>query len=120
MKKFMAITKALADENRVRILLALVKQDLCVCQITELLKLAPSTVSKHLSILSQAGLIKGRKIGKWVHYKLVGNKAPAEVRGVLNWIQSTLCKDPLAIKDSKILEKILKIPPEELCKEKCC
>ncbi len=51
---FMSITKALADENRVRMLLALQKQELCVCQIIELVKLAPSTVSKHMSILRAA------------------------------------------------------------------
>jgi ArsR family transcriptional regulator len=55
MREFMNITKALADENRVRTLLALRKGELCVCQTTEL-GLAPSTVSKHLSILYQAGL----------------------------------------------------------------
>ncbi len=54
MHSFMAITKALADENRIRILLALDGRELCVCQIIELLGLAPSTVSKHMSVLSQA------------------------------------------------------------------
>ena len=63
MREFMAITRALADPNRVRILLALRRGELCVCQITELFGLAPSTVSKHLSILHHAGLIQSRKIG---------------------------------------------------------
>ena len=63
MREFMSITKALADPNRVRILLALRRGELCVCQITELFGLAPSTVSKHLSILHHAGLIQSRKIG---------------------------------------------------------
>ena len=57
MREFMAITKALSDPNRVRILLALRRGELCVCQITELFGFAPSTVSKHLSILHHAGLI---------------------------------------------------------------
>jgi DNA-binding transcriptional ArsR family regulator len=47
-REFMALTKALADENRIRIFLALKDQELCVCQITELMGLAPSTTSKHL------------------------------------------------------------------------
>ena len=55
MRDFMAITKALSDPNRVRILLALRDGELCVCQITELFGFAPSTVSKHLSILHGAG-----------------------------------------------------------------
>ena len=59
MLEFMNITKALADENRVRILLALHGRDeLCVCQLIDLLQLAPSTVSKHLFILRNARLIK--------------------------------------------------------------
>ena len=61
MREFMTITKALADDKRVRTLLALRKDELCVCQITALLGLAVSTVSKHLSILYQAGLVESRK-----------------------------------------------------------
>jgi ArsR family transcriptional regulator len=61
MREFVNITKALSDSNRVRTLLALRKGELCVCQITELFGLAPSTISKHLSILAQAGLVESRK-----------------------------------------------------------
>ena len=61
MREFMSITRALADPNRVRMLLALQRGELCVCQITELFGLAFSTVSKHLSILQHAGLIQSRK-----------------------------------------------------------
>ena len=69
MLDFMAIAKALADENRVRLLLALQKQELCVCQLIELMGLAPSTVSKHMSILKQARLVEARKQGRWVYYR---------------------------------------------------
>ena len=51
MKEFLAITKALSDENRVRALMALTGGELCVCQVIELLGLTPSTVSKHLAAL---------------------------------------------------------------------
>ena len=51
MRDLMAVIKALADENRVRILMTLGPKELCVCQIVELLGLAPSTVSKHMAIL---------------------------------------------------------------------
>ena len=60
MRDFMAITKALSDPGRVRILLALRRRELCVCQIAELFGFAPSTMSKHLSILHHAGLIQSR------------------------------------------------------------
>ena len=69
MLDFMAIAKSLADENRVRLLLALQKQELCVCQLIELIGLAPSTVSKHMSILKQAHLVETRKEGRWVYYR---------------------------------------------------
>ena len=72
MLDFMAIAKALADENRVRLLLALQKQELCVCQLIELIGLAPSTVSKHMSILRQARLVEARKEGRWVYYRPAG------------------------------------------------
>ena len=57
-KEFLNITKALADENRLRMLMALVGGELCVCQITELMGLALSTVSKHLSVLYQAAKVR--------------------------------------------------------------
>ena len=77
MREFMSITKALADENRVRMLLALRDGELCVCQITELFGLAPSTISKHLSILYQAGLVESRKEGRWIYYSPAGQGSPA-------------------------------------------
>jgi len=64
MKELVSIAKALADDNRIRILLALSGGELCVCQLTELLSLAPSTVSKHVAILRQAGLVDLRKEGR--------------------------------------------------------
>ena len=77
MRQFMAMTKALADEKRVRVLLALQGGELCVCQITELFGLAASTISKHLSILYQAGLVNSRKDGRWIYYSLAAKGASA-------------------------------------------
>ena len=68
MFEFMTVIKALADGNRVRILSVLAGRELCVCQIIEMLGLAPSTVSKHLSILRQARLVDDRKEGRWMYY----------------------------------------------------
>ena len=73
MRDFMAISKALADEQRVRVLLALQRGELCVCQVVELLGLATSTVSKHMSILKQARLVESRKEGRWMYYRLAGD-----------------------------------------------
>ena len=116
MREFMNITKALADENRVRVLLALRKGELCVCQITELLGLAPSTVSRHLSILFQSGLVESRKDGRWIYYQLPGKKAPVVVREALDWVEKALANNLHVLEDSQQLKKILKQDPADLCK----
>ncbi len=70
MKQALQVFGALSDENRVRMLFALRHGELCVCQLIELMGLSPSTVSKHLSILRDAGLLDSRKEGRWVYYRL--------------------------------------------------
>ena len=93
MFEFLNITKALAEENRLRILLALEHQELCVCQLIELLKLAPSTVSKHVSILRQARLVTGRKDGRWIFYQLAGDGSPVEVKEAIDCAISLFLRD---------------------------
>ena len=88
---FMNITKALSDENRVRILMALRTHSFCVCEITAFLDLSPSTTSKHLSVLKQARLIEGRKDGKWVYYKLASSpQSYAMAREAILWIEKSI------------------------------
>jgi DNA-binding transcriptional ArsR family regulator len=119
MRDFMAVTKALSDPNRVRILLALRRGELCVCQITELFGFAPSTVSKHLSVLHHAGLILSRKSERWVYYRLPDKAAPATVREALAWVHKSLAKTEAAAADAKKLKKILKTDPATLCRRQC-
>ena len=114
---FLNITKALAEENRLRILLALEHQELCVCQLIELLKLAPSTVSKHVSILRQARLVNGRKDGRWIFYMLAGDGSPIEVKEAIAWVTKSLSQNERIQQDRKSLEKILKIDREVLCSQ---
>jgi ArsR family transcriptional regulator len=113
---FMAITRALSDQNRVRTLLALNGRELCVCQIIELLELAPSTVSKHMSILANARLVEGRQEGRWRYYRLAGNDAPDEAREAIAWTFRSLSNTPQIRQDAERIEEILKIDPEVLCK----
>lgn len=115
MFEFLNITKALAEENRLRILLALDGQELCVCQIIELLELAPSTVSKHMSVLRQARLVDGRKEGRWMYYRLVDESAPVVVTEALGWVKTSLAKNERIREDTKRLKGILKIDREALC-----
>ena len=115
----MAITKALADENRVRVLLALQGGELCVCQITELFGLAASTISKHLSILYQAGLVDSRKDGRWMYYSLAAKGASTPAREAVRWVARSLGEDPRTVEDAASLKKILAMDPVELCRRQC-
>ncbi|MDA8130812.1 MAG: metalloregulator ArsR/SmtB family transcription factor [Elusimicrobia bacterium] len=89
MQDILRITKAAADETRLKILKLLKRGELCVCHVTEGLKLAPSTVSKHLSILEAAGLIETRKLGRWVHCRLPASPK-GESRAALSWLLPAL------------------------------
>jgi DNA-binding transcriptional ArsR family regulator len=121
MREFMNITKALSDANRVRILLALQPGELCVCQITELFDFAASTVSKHLSVLRNAGLILSRKTERWVYYRLPDKTAPAPVREAQEWIRRSVASSEEALADAKKLKKILATDLAEICRrQRCC
>jgi DNA-binding transcriptional ArsR family regulator len=111
-----AIAQALSDGNRVRILAALRKRELCVCQITELLGLAPSTVSKHLMLLRHAGLVESRKQGRWIHYTRPGRSAEKPISAALQWIDVSLARDARLRADRLRLDEILRIPVEALCR----
>jgi DNA-binding transcriptional ArsR family regulator len=111
----MSITKALADENRVRILAALKGRELCVCQIIDLLQLAPSTVSKHLSILRQARLLEARKNGRWMYYRLNEKNPPAAVSEALAWVIVSVGNEALIQDDARRLREILSVPVEDRC-----
>jgi DNA-binding transcriptional ArsR family regulator len=118
-REFMNISKALADANRVRLLLSLRGRELCACQITELFGLAPSTMSKHLSILYQAGLVDSRKHGRWVHYSLPGKDAPVAVRKAIEWVCDSLAENEQIADDAGQLKHLLKVDPSELCRRQC-
>jgi DNA-binding transcriptional ArsR family regulator len=119
MNEFMAVTKALSDPSRVRILLVLRRGELCVCQITELFGLAPSTISKHLSILQHAGLILSRKTERWVYYRLPDKSASVVVREALDWVKKSLAKSDEVVTDTRRLGKIMKMDLKEICRRQC-
>ena len=115
MLAFMNITKALADGNRVRILAALKGREMCVCQIIDLLQLAPSTVSKHLSILRQARLLEARKNGRWMYYRLNDHNPPAAVAEALDWVIASVGGETVVQDDARRLHEILSVPIETRC-----
>ena len=114
MQKSLNIAKALADGNRMRVVAALlVKDELCVCQIVEMLGLATGTVSRHMSILQHAHLVKSRKDGRWVYYRL-DESFPVILR---RWLLESLADSEEIHADLAILETILACDPEKLCRQ---
>jgi ArsR family transcriptional regulator len=110
------VAKALGDPNRLRILAALRGRELCLCQIAGLLELAPSTVSKHMSVLRQAYLVDSRRDGRWVYYRRAGSDAPDAARSAASWVDAALQGNPALQADHEKLQKILETPAVELCR----
>ena len=69
-KKVSTIFKALCDENRVRILALLKGGEKCACKLLAALDIVQPTLSHHMKILCDSGLVVSRKEGKWMHYSL--------------------------------------------------
>jgi ArsR family transcriptional regulator, arsenate/arsenite/antimonite-responsive transcriptional repressor len=61
---------ALSDETRLEIIELLRKGERCVCELTDTLDAAQSRLSFHLRVLKDAGIVRDRKDGRWVHYEL--------------------------------------------------
>jgi ArsR family transcriptional regulator len=117
MQDVMDALKALGDDNRVRIMLALQDGELCVCQLIELLQLAPSTVSKHLSILRSARLVESRKDSRWMFYQLSKtSRFPMQMK-LFAMISKSLKDTSQAKADKKQLAKIKKMDTDVLCKK---
>lgn len=93
MKDFIKTMKALSDPNRVKVVKLLDRKELCVCEITEALQMAQSTVSKHLRILEEAGLVLYRKLGPWIFYRLT-DKGGEYAETLLGHLHIWLEEDP--------------------------
>jgi arsenate reductase/ArsR family transcriptional regulator len=114
MRELELALKAAADPTRTRILKILEARGLCVCQVQAVLRLAPSTVSKHLTILKLAGLVEDRREGKWVVYALASEPAHY-AQAVLALLRGPLNRDPAVVADGKRLREVLAVPLEEIC-----
>ncbi|MEW5702257.1 MAG: metalloregulator ArsR/SmtB family transcription factor [Candidatus Zixiibacteriota bacterium] len=116
MRNLAAIARALADETRIRALLALQGRELCLCQLIELLGLATSTVSKHMAVLQQTGLVHRRKVGRWAYFRLPGDEAPQVVQMALVWVRENAAKDSTVREDTRRLREITRADQEALCR----
>jgi len=105
--------KALGHPARLRIVAMLRSGELCACQITAVLELAPSTVSAHLAELRRAGLVEERKAGRWVHYRLAETDATLAVLEAL-WQQ--LKRDTQIRNDHTVVKRLRTVSVEQLCR----
>ena len=106
------IFKALSDPNRLRILKMLQTKPLCVCEITAVLGLATSTVSKHLSILREAGFIFEEKEGKWVNYAINTRSSDPRISSFLSSLDFWISDETAIISDKK---KVLSVDRNAVC-----
>lgn len=113
MREFVKVMKALSDANRVKIVKLLQERMLCVCEIRSLLGVAQPTVSKHLKILEEAGLVESRKNGLWVDYFLAVNGDNPYSRSLLENMEGWLGDDP---EIAGLLEKLPSVSRDEICK----
>jgi len=104
--------KALAHPTRLRILAMLRGGELCVCQVTAVLGLAPSTVSAHLTELRRAGLLQERREGRWIHLRLATDP---ESSGLLDLVWQRLEGDPTVRTDAEHTAGLRKVAPEVVC-----
>lgn len=117
MREALRVFAALSDESRVRMVYALRHGELCVCQLIELMGLSPSTVSKHLSILRDAGLLDSRKEGRWVYYRMADKTLFPMIGKKAAPVFQSLEKSPAVMADDQQLKQILRMSMEDLCRK---
>lgn len=121
MKQALEILKSLSDRNRLRVVAALMHVDeLCACQIVELLNITGASASRHMGLLLHSGVVQSRKDGRWVYYRLVKS---LDAR-LGKWLKGELLTDKELAADRELLHNIVACEPEELCRrqrgEACC
>jgi len=112
-ESLLSISKALGEKNRLRAFLALMDtEELCVCDVGDFLGLAPATVSRHMSILQQAGLIESEKRGRWVFYRMGTAVDPR----LLEWIRHSVRNVGFPAQDRAKIKEIVRLHGENnLC-----
>jgi ArsR family transcriptional regulator len=114
MKDFIKVTKALSDPNRVKIIKMLQHKMMCVCEMKEALHISQPSVSKHLKILEEAGLVSFKKDGLWVDYFLTDGRTSPYVASLMGNLQHWLEEDPEIV---ELIRRLPHIRREEVCKK---
>ena len=101
-KEWALLFKALGDEHRIHILNLLRGGEKCACHLLEAMDISQPTLSHHMKILCDAGIVTAHKDGKWIHYSICRET----VNSILELMQEPLPADNL--------------PENCCCKENCC
>jgi len=112
-KAFLKVMRALSDPNRVKIIKMLQHKVMCVCEMQAALQIAQPSVSKHLKILEDAGLVFFHKDGMWVNYQLADGSANPYAASLLGNLRHWLEDDSEL---AEIVEKLSSIRREDLCR----
>lgn len=110
--------KALSDRNRLRILSALYgDQELCSCQLIELLGVSGATISRHLNGLQTGGFIDCRKEGRWIFFRLSAKlERGGELYDIGSWLKREFVNSEFLQEDRKRLDEIVTLDKTELCR----
>ena len=114
MREIIAVGRAIVDPTRVRIIAALRRGELCVCELVDALEINQSTLSGHLQVLRQTGLVTTRKEGRWIYYSLTDQKT-ALIEALFSNIQPDGGTDPRLRRDSRRIERRLAIRENGRC-----
>ena len=109
------IFKALGDETRIRILGLLTRGERCVCDLTAVLELPQSTVSRHLATLRNAGWVADRRQGLWMYYRLAGEENPLQQKA-MELLRRELAALPQGKMDQESLAAYLATKSEAACR----
>ena len=112
MRDFIRVMKTLSDPNRVKVLKLLQHRVMCVCEIQAALGLAQPTVSKHLQILAEAGLVTSEKDGLWVNYRLGDGSSSRYAATLLGNLRHWLDDDA---EIQNLVKRVPAIGREEIC-----
>ena len=119
MKKIANIFKALSDDTRLRVIKLLQERELCVCELMQVLDMSQPRISRHMSVLKNAGLVEDRREGKWVHYSLRKETQEKEIKILLDSMVVIANDDAVVKADQKKLKKAVRLGEIKTCCNKC-
>ena len=114
MKEMVKVFKAVADPNRIRILKMLQQKKMCVCELSAVLGITQPSVSRHLSMLRDAGLVRDERDSQWINYELCEEKVNKYAPVLMGHIRKWINEDPRISRDAAMLKTLNR---EKLCKK---